>query len=61
MQVEQFYTVKEVAQLLKMTDGTIRNWISNGKIKAVKIGGDNKQSQTRIAESELKKLLNPIE
>jgi len=35
---EKYYTVKEVAELLKVTERTVRNWIRKGQIKAIKIG-----------------------
>ena len=34
--LEQYYTVAEVASALKVKDRTIREWIGNGKIKAAK-------------------------
>lgn len=53
--MEQYYTIKEAANLLKLSEGTIRNKISQGEIKAVKI-----LSTTKIAEKELKKLIKPM-
>jgi excisionase family DNA binding protein len=32
-------TIKEVALRLKVTDRTVRRWIDEGKLKALKIGG----------------------
>lgn len=55
MIMEQYYTIKEAASLLKLSEGTIRNKISQGEIKAVKI-----LSTTKIAEKELKKLIKPM-
>ena len=50
--MEKHYTVKEVSQLLGLAEVTIRQWLSQKKIKSVRIGG-----AVRIAESELKKLI----
>lgn len=36
--LEQHYTVPEVAAALKVDERTIRVWIENKKIKAVKVG-----------------------
>ncbi len=36
--MRQFYRVDEVAQLIGVTDQTIRNWIREGKIKAQRFG-----------------------
>jgi excisionase family DNA binding protein len=47
--VDQYYTVEEVAELLKVDPRTIRARISEGKLKASKIGRN-----FRIAESDLK-------
>ena len=45
------YTTKEVAEILKYKEETIRVKIRKGNIKAVKIGGEY-----RIAEEELERL-----
>jgi len=34
---ERYYTVREVAQMLRFDKMTIYRWIKSGKIKAVKI------------------------
>ena len=53
--MEQFYTVKEVAEMLKMAEGTIRNKLWKGEIEAVKIG-----RSTRIKESAVKQMIEPV-
>lgn len=50
------YTIKEVSSKLKLAEGTIRNKISAGEIKAVKVLG-----ATRIEQKELERLIQPIE
>ena len=34
----QYYTVRETANMLNLAEATIRKWIRDGKIKAVKLG-----------------------
>ena len=36
-----FYTVDEVAKQLRVTEQTIRRWIAEGKIPAIKVGRKN--------------------
>jgi len=49
--MEKMYTINETAELIKVSKFTIRNWITNGVIKSVKIGG-----AVRINESEIVRL-----
>lgn len=46
-QMEQIYTIKEVAQILRVNTNYIYREIGEGKIKAIKIGS------LKILESEL--------
>lgn len=48
----KFYTISEVAELLKVHDRTIRRLIDNKKLKAVKIG-----TTWRISEDDLNEYL----
>jgi len=50
------YTVQEVAEIMKVSEGTIRNYLTDGKIKYVKILGN-----TRITKEELDKLIIPVD
>jgi excisionase family DNA binding protein len=34
-----YYTVKEIAAEMKVTERTVRRWIADGKLKALKIQG----------------------
>jgi len=34
----QYYTVRETANMLNLAETTIRKWIRDGRIKAVKLG-----------------------
>lgn len=49
---KMFYTMKEVAELFKVSPLTVMNWIKKGKIRANKIG-----RVVRISEEEIKKLI----
>lgn len=50
----EMYTVKEVAEKLKISEGTMRNYLSSGKIKYVKFLGN-----VRITKEELEKHIKP--
>ena len=50
----RIYTVREVAKILKITEGTMRNYLSQGKINYIKVLGN-----TRITQKELERLINP--
>ena len=51
-----FYTVQQTAEKLNMVEGTIRNWIYSGKLKAVRIGG-----AIRVPEEAIQEVIKPIE
>jgi excisionase family DNA binding protein len=50
--VDKLNTIKEAAERLSLAEITIRKWISNDKIKSVKLGGSR-----RIPESEIQRLI----
>lgn len=50
----QFFTPKEVSQLLKVTKGTVWRWIRTGKLKAVSLGGTNSYRISEEALNEFK-------
>ena len=50
--MHEFYTVQEVAKILKVSEKTVYRLIKDGKLKAVKIG------QWRIKKEDLDKLVN---
>lgn len=52
--MDKMYSVKEVAEILGVTEGTVRNYLTKGQIKHVKVVGN-----TRIKESELRNLIKP--
>jgi excisionase family DNA binding protein len=49
---EQFYTISEAAQLLKVSDQSIRRWIKAGELKAYR-----PKKEYRIAQSDLQEFL----
>ena len=38
MPLEEFYTIEELAEKLKVTRQAIHNWIKQGRIESIKIG-----------------------
>ena len=50
--LEKLYTPEEVADILKFSKKTVQNYISNGRIKSVKVFGAN-----RVRESDLLELI----
>jgi len=46
--MEKFYTIKEVADNVKVSVSSVKKWIRDGDLKANKIGGT-----VRIKESDL--------
>jgi len=53
MEDERFYTIKEVAELLKVSDGGVRKWLKTGKLKGSKLG-----RIWRIKKSDLDEFVN---
>ncbi|HKM08169.1 MAG TPA: helix-turn-helix domain-containing protein [Sphaerochaeta sp.] len=49
----KMYTLKDLAEQLKVTERTMHNYIKSGKLKGQKIGG-----RWQISESNLHKFLN---
>lgn len=49
--MQKLYRIKEVAKIIGYSERTIRQWIKDGKVKAVKI-----MSEWRIPEDEVERL-----
>lgn len=49
---EEFLTVAEVAELLKLNQQTVRNWIDHGSLPAVRVG-----RRVRIRRSDLERVI----
>ena len=52
---DHYYTVEEVATLLKVHSNTVRGWIRQGKLQALKIN-----TLTRIKEADLETFMKPF-
>jgi|TARA_E500000331_G_scaffold351826_1_gene399212 excisionase family DNA binding protein len=52
---QEFYTVAEFAQLLRVSESTVRNYIRKGYIKAIKFGVE-RRATVRIPKSEIEAL-----
>lgn len=52
MPVDQYQTVKEVADRLKVAEATVRHWIRSGELRAIDIG-----KGWRIADADLDRFL----
>lgn len=50
---EKFYSIADIAKLTKLTDRTIRNYLSNGTLKGHKVGG-----QWRFTKDDIKALFS---
>ena len=45
------YTTKEIAKMFKVSERTVKKWISDGEMKVVRVGGT-----VRISEEEIERL-----
>jgi len=57
---EKMYSIKEVAGMLAVGRDTVKRWIDNGSLEAVKLpkaGGKGRNTTWRIPESSLKRFL----
>lgn len=53
---ETYLTVREVAERLRVTRQAIYNWIADGRLKAVKLGGKS----LRITLSSVNEFIQPL-
>jgi len=53
MKKEEYYSIEEVAKMLKVAYLTVYRWIKANKLKAIKAG-----KQYRISKQELEKFIN---
>jgi len=53
MLCKPFFTVHEIAELLQVSEATVRGWIHSGELHAVKFGRD-----FRVANENLEAFLN---
>jgi excisionase family DNA binding protein len=52
--MEKLYKVKEVADIFRVAERTVYNWISFGYLRAIKVGDDDGKGTIRIPEAALK-------
>lgn len=52
MVTEQYYSIEEVAKMLKVAYLTVYRWIQTGKLKSIKAG-----KQYRITETDLQQFV----
>ena len=57
-EIEKYYTLKEVMQILHRSDATVRAYIKAGLLPARKLKPNAKNSKFVIAESDLKAFLD---
>ena len=55
--VKAYYSSAEAADLTSRSSYTVRRWISEGKIKAVRVNGTGPKGRLLIPREELEKLL----
>ena len=53
----KMYTTKETAEILRVSIKTVFNYIKEGRLKPVRIGGTKKTGKTLIPEKEIEKFL----
>ncbi len=53
----ELMTVREVAEILRVDETTLRRWIVAGTMPAVKLPHKGKRTQYRIKRSEIDKML----
>jgi len=51
--IMKVYTVEEIAEILKVSTFTVRNYIKSGKLKAINTGG-----AVRVSEENLKAFID---
>jgi excisionase family DNA binding protein len=52
-------TVQEVAAKLRVNEATVRRWIKNGALEAIKLPHRGKREIYRVREDTLNGILNP--
>jgi excisionase family DNA binding protein len=57
--MEELYTVKEVAKKLKVAESTINRWVSEGKLKALKLS-EGRKGAVRFREEDIKTFLESL-
>ena len=53
---EEYHRIEDVAERLKVSDRTVRRWIEEGKLVAIKLA-ESRQGGVRITETDLRAFL----
>ncbi len=56
---EELLTVREVARQLRIDESSVRRWIKQGTLEAVRLPHKGRRESFRIKQSTLNKILNP--
>lgn len=48
--MNKIYTIKEIAEILQVTERTVYTWARSGKLKAIKIGKSWRVTQEALDE-----------
>jgi excisionase family DNA binding protein len=59
--MEELLTVQEVALRLRVNEATVRRWIKNGALEAVKLPHRGKREIYRVRRSTLESVLSNLE
>ena len=57
-QTEELLTVREVANILRVDETTVRRWIKDGALQAIKLPHDGKRVTHRVKRSTVNSILN---
>jgi len=55
--MENYYSIKEVADVLSVTRQTLSRWIKSGKLKAINLSTASEKPRYRIPNSEIVRIL----
>jgi excisionase family DNA binding protein len=55
--MEELFTVKEVAQKLKVAESTINRWVAEGKLKAIKLS-EGRKGAVRFRQEDIERFIN---
>ena len=57
MESKKMLTIKETAEMLRISQRTVFNYIQAGLLKAVKIGGIKKAGRVYVPKAEIERIL----
>ncbi len=55
---DEFLSLEQVANILKVNKGTLRRWDTNGKLKAVRMGDRRGVGDRRYKKEDITRILN---